>query len=42
MSDKDGKFTIKNLPAGEPRSSWSNSSFQPTVDGKAATWLAAA
>lgn len=40
VSDKDGKFIIKNLPAGEHTFVvWSNKFISsPTVDGKAATW----
>jgi plastocyanin len=40
MSDKDGKFVIKNLPAGEHTFVvWSNKFItSPTVNGKAATW----
>jgi hypothetical protein len=40
ISDKDGKFTIKNLPAGEHTFVvWSNKFIsKPTVDGKAVDW----
>jgi plastocyanin len=40
VSDKDGKFLIKNLPVGEHTFIvWSNKFISsPTVDGKAATW----
>jgi plastocyanin len=40
ISDKDGKFTIKNLPTGEHTFVVWNTKFisAPTVDGKAATW----
>ncbi len=40
VSDKDGKFMIKNLPAGEHTFVvWSNKFISaPIVDGKAATW----
>jgi hypothetical protein len=41
VTDKDGKFTIKNLPAGEHTFKvWHQNGFltNVTVDGKAATW----
>jgi hypothetical protein len=41
VTDKDGKFTIKNLPAGEHTFKvWHQNGFltNVTVDGKAAMW----